>query len=699
MTGWHIDNRIMCAVLTASCGILLALRINPRLERLLWILLLAAGINNTIKLNLVENNLVNTNLVQYYLGAKYSFPYSSFYKLINAAVGRPQVSMMDLDSPPEILRHDPREQRAYYIDLMRIEGVEFDSLAPLDQLQKRAEETGTIRSESQYILHKYLPADQVESFRSDTHLALLKGNAEQNMLKKGRDISWDYGFNGSPLYVLLRHIDPTIYKPFSRETAQLNLAWQILSVLLIAWITGRALELDTNGCLAIAVLIFSSWDFIGWTLGGLIFSGLWLPVSFALLAMRKRKYSPAGFAIAWAGLIKIFPFILLLPAIAQSARIFVNRLTGKNQIKASSWSFHILAWCALSSAVLASISMLSGHSWIDFLRKITVQFHSEGYLANSVSLSNALWTIGIYDSPLPRILSFAALAAIGAMFFSFCGKSEDFMDSLPRRSLLLLAVTGFFVQTWFSYYAMAPLFLLPLIAKKHRIGAAFSAAGMSMTFILPDFGNPLIYAGPEIHILKVAPYVIIPAWLIILECRQLEFTKKAKRIVSFVILTCILLTASEALRQWEIRRLYDKGEQYLDIGDYNSALQQYKKLVIFAPLNPMAQMNKSIALAKLNKNEEASAAFERAVSLLPENSVILRNYGHLLFSAGRLDEAAVKLEAAKNISPFDELILLELARVRLAQGKKTEAKVLLIRARELQPDNDAISALLLEAEH
>lgn len=690
---------MMCAVLTASCGILFALRINPRLARLAWILLLAAGINNTIKLNLIENNLVNTNLVQYYLGAKYSFPYSSFYKLINAAVGRPQVSMMDLDCPPEILRHDPREQRAYYIDLMRIAGVEFDPLSPLAQLQKRSEETGIIRSESERILREYLPADQVEYFRNDTRLALLKGNAEQNMLKKGRDISWDYGFNGSPLYVLLRHIDPTLYKPFSRETAQINLAWQIVSVLLIAWITGMALELDINGRLAIAALIFSSWDFIGWALGGLIFSGLWLPVSFALLAMRKQKYLPAGFAIAWAGLIKIFPFILLLPAVAQIVRTVFNRLTGKDQIKTSFWSFYILVWCALSSVVLAFLSMLSGHSWIDFLKKIMAQFHSEGYLANSVSLSQALWTIGIYDSPLPRILSFAALAVIGAMFFSFCENNEDFMDSLPRRSLLLLAVTGFFVQTWFSYYAMAPLLLLPLIAKKHRLGAAFSAAGMSMTFILPDFGNPLIYAGPEIHILKVAPYVIIPAWFIILECRQLKFTKKRRRVASFLILICILLTAAEALRQWEIRRIYDKGEQYLDIDDYNSALQQYKKLVIFAPLNPMAQMNKGIALAKLNKNEEASAAFEHSVSLSPENSDIFRNYAHLLFSSGKLDEAAVKLEAAKNISPFDELILLELARVRLAQGKKTEAKVLLIRARELQPDNDTVSTLLLEAEH
>ena len=693
MLGWPIDDRGVCAALMALGGLLFALRLRGRLARVAWLALLIVGLTNALVVSLVPTNLININLVHHFLGAKYSFSYNSFYQLINAASEQPQVKMRDLERPPAMLRSDPREQRAYYIDLMRDSGVEFDPLAPLADLHRRAEETDVIRNEAINIMKEHLPVSQIGGFRRDALRAL-------NALS-GRDITTDYGYNGSPFYSLVRRADPTLHQPFGGGTAWFNLILQIAAALLLVWLTGAALGVELNGKLAMAALLFASWDFVGWALPGLIFAGLWLPVAVALFAISRRAAVPAGVAIAWAGLIKVFPFILLLPFGLRTIRSGLRRRGGTPPKESTRWLLVVMVSCVTSTLVLGFASTLSGRSWFEFLQKVFVQFQSKAFLLNSVSLSQGLFTIGIHGSPLPSILSLVALGMLSVMFLR--SGEGDFVAALPRRSLVLLAATGWLLHTWFNYYTIAPLLLLPLVARQQRAGAAIAAAALAMAFVLPEFDDPYLLGHAPLFALKVAPYVLIPVWLVALELGNLEFSRTAKRTkrpkgarrLAFVVgAICCALMAGETVRMQMIERLDRVGGGQLDRGDASDALGKYQRLVKLAPRNAMAHMNKGIALAMLERNPEAGAEFARAVELNPRSEHARQNYGRWLLNEGRLEEAVPELETAQRLVPFDEMVLFDLALARLRLGHRDEASALLVRALELHPENRTVKNLL-----
>ncbi len=692
MLAWSLDDRAVCAALMAAGGALLALRPRPRLARLAWLALLVLGLANALAISLMPRNLVNINVVHYYLGAKYSFPYSSLYQLINASLERPQVGMRDLDHPPAVVREDPRAQRAYYIGLLRDRGGDFDPLAPLAELRRRADESGALRDEAERILRENLRADQIDEFRGDVHRALIIERAEENIRAEGRNITWDYGFNGSPLYALVRRIDPTLHRPFGRETAWLNLGWQILAALVMAWATGLALGLDTNGRLAISALLFASWDFVGWALPGLIFAGMWLPVAMALLAMRRRHAPAAGVAIAWAGLIKLFPFILALPAGCRLLRTAWVRKRRPGESPAARWSCRLLVWCGLGVVVLASLALLSGRSWLEFSEKIFAQFQTKGYLLNSVSLSQLLMIAGIYSSPLLVLLPAAALFFLALLFLQ--RSDTDFATALPRRALLLLAATGWLVQTWFSYYAIVQLMLLPLLARRHRLAAAGMAGATAIAFLLPEYDDPLLLATPMLHALKIAPYVLVPAWLVALEFKEMALSPRARRVLIAAVVLLLAATGGEAIRKRAVRHEDETAGEYLDRGDAANALEHYQRMLTIAPREPMGHMNRAIAFMKLGRDMEAGTGFARAVALAPEIPEARRNYGRWLLQAGRLDEAEAQFTAGLALRPYDETLLFDLARVRLEQDRVADARALLFQARELNPRNQRVTALL-----
>jgi hypothetical protein len=81
-------------------------------------------------------------------------------------------------------------------------------------------------------------------------------------------------------------------------------------------------------------------------------------------------------------------------------------------------------------------------------------------------------------------------------------QDEDSMASAAPLAHLL-AATGWLVQVWFNYYAIAPLLLLPLVARAHRAGAAPQPSAWP-SFILPEFEDPELLGNPGLHVLKPA---------------------------------------------------------------------------------------------------------------------------------------------------------------------------------------------------
>ena len=688
MTLWSLGDRGVCAGLTLAASVLLALgpRVRPsRALRAAWIVVIVAGVANGLALNLQPANLINTNLSHYYLGAKYPVPYSDTYRLMQAAEGRPQIGIRDLDHPALVLRSSPTEQRAYYLDLLRARRVPFDPLLPLDSLARRARESGAVGAEARRLLDERLPADRIADFRRDVHVAVAGAVR--------RPLTIDFGYNGSPFYGFIRQADPTLHAPYGPVAAWANALWQLLGVALLAWIAGSALGLELDERLAAAALIVASWDFAGFAMPGLMFTELWVPIAIVAWAMRHRRAAVAGVAIAFAGLLKLFPFVLMLPAVVAFARSFGSSARGAIAPATRRWALALVATGAIATAMLGLASGLAGRSWPDFVHKVVVEFAAAPNLVNSVNPVAALMTLGVSSrSPFLRGVPLVAIVLLVAMFL----RSDDarFHAALPRRALVLMATSGWLVKSWLNYYAVVPLLLLPLYARGRRTTAAAMAAATAVAGFLPEFDDPLLLAHPWLHFLKLAPYLLLPAWMVGAELGGLRWSRAERRVGAGVAVVLALVAGEEVWRLGRIQRLAEEASAASDAGRAQEALDGYRDLLRLSPGDAFTRRKEAIALATLGRMDEALVSFGRAVALAPDDAAARDDYGRGLWMAGRLDEAAAQLEAARALTPDDPQVLFVLARARLSQGRRSEAVGLLARARELAPGEPQIAEAL-----
>ena len=666
-----------------AAAILLALPKPGRRARVAWMSLIVLGLGYALALNLQPANFPASNFVHYYLGAKYPAPYLDTYRLIRAGEGQPQIDMRDLDHPEKVVGETEEERRLYSIELLRAARVPFDPLAPLDSLEARARDSGAVEAEAQQILASHLPAGRITDFRRDVRTAASMGQTER--------LTLDFGYNGSPFYGLLRQLDPTLHLPLSRLSAFAGLAWQLLGVALIAWLAGLALGLSSVEGLAVAALILVSADFATFAMTGLIITELWVPILVAAWALRSGKYALAGAAIAIAGLMKLFPFLLTLVAIVPLVR---STTTGSRESDAAlvrRRAFALLASCAAVTLAMGLLSLMTGRTWADFFHKIAVEFESHVNIANSVSAA-AVWKIlGVRaESPLPRLISLGALIPLAALFWT-AGSAKS---ALPRRALVLIGATGWLVESWLNYYAVAPFILLPLVARRHRTGAAVIAIGMAVSYLTPGFYDPMLIQEPAVRLLKLAPYLAAPAWLVWLELRDMRLPLRYVRFMAVVAVLLALALGEEIWRGQETKRLAERGESAFARSDAQGALQSYERLLRLAPGDGTGTHRRAIALATLGRMDEALPQFARAAELSPRDISARDDYGRALLMSGRVGEAVQELESARRLAPSDVQVLFALSRARLAEGRRGDAVALLERARELAPTDPGIRQAL-----
>jgi hypothetical protein len=254
-----------------------------------------------------------------------------------------------------------------------------------------------------------------------------------------------------------------------------------------------------------------------------------------------------------------------------------------------------------------------------------------------------------------------------------------------------------FVQLWFNYYAVAPLILLPLVAKKNPLGAAVGAASLAVVFLLPAFDDPILAENRLRWLVKTVPYIAIPAWLVFVEFKPL-FQEKLVRRWGFVLsVVLVVLIGGEAFRQSMIRQYDTDGGRYLDQGQAKAALGCYNSLLGIAPRNAMAHMSKGICLAGMRQYDEAEASFRRASELAPDQPHTFSNLAHLLWMRGNFMEAQAEIEKAAALAPYDDAIWAERAQIVTTLGNHTAAKQYLTRAMELNPQNREAQAMLHSA--
>lgn len=685
MYDWIVSERLPCVAFTLTGALLLALRLRERTARIAWLVLLAASVLYAIVLTAMSANLTNNNIVHYYLGAKYDVPYSQFYRVTYAAASRPQVAMHDLDRPPSYVRGDSTEQRAYYIDLLRSTGQSFDPLAATPSLRQEAISAGAVAREADSILLANLDPTQIERFKDDVRRALEVEREEANTAQEQSQLGDDYGFNGSPFYAALRHLDPTLHRPFDRWVGTVNLAWQIPSVIAGFWLLGAALGLGTTQRLATLALLFASWDLAGWSLPGLILGGLWLPIGLASWLASRGRPKLAGGTLAWAGVIKLFPFGMLIPSLVGIARGVLLNITRRERATYLRTHLSLVGSCFLWAAILTLASLAFGRSWTDYLAKVAVQFGSQAYLLNSVSFNQLLLTLGVFDTPVLSILRLLLAGILGVLLW--VAPEPDLPFAHAKRAIVVLALCGFFVDTWFNYYALAPVVLLVCASRTRPLGAAIGVTAFALATLLPEWDHPILRDQPALWSLKIAPYLAVPCWLAWLELAPAKSAPGLKRALWALAALALALAAGEVARKALVRHYEVEGNRALDQGDAKRASLLFDRQLTFSPHNDVAEMNRGISFAMLGRAQDAVASFDRAVRLAPANVRARVNYAHMLLKLGHYDKASAQVEAALEYSPSSVDALLEYGRIRLAQERPEEARESLRRALELQPTN------------
>ena len=660
------ESRLFCAALTAAIAAMVLM--NPRAARVRLVLglLIALGIANAFLL--IHKRDVHSNLTHYFLGAKYRIPYFDFYKVTAAAMGHPQALYRDLREPDRLFRADPREQRLYTLGLLRQGNVAFPESATLDELAEACRSAGLVEREAQEILDRAMEPGQAAALRND--LAKLKLDVD------------DFGFNGSPLYALIRQIDPTLHRPFGPAVCRVNLLWQWAALFAMALLAARAFRWTREDALLVVALIVASWDYTGWALNGLIAAGWMLPAMLALWGFHRRNPWLAGFGIAWAGLIKLFPFILLLPP----AILLLRQLLARQVTPAGRDAAKTIAACALFGAALAAAGSLTGLSWLEFLRKIAVQFQDSSYLNNSAGISGVLLTLGLSRSLsiiLPQITVFFAL-----LWILWMHKEDDLRARLPSVSLLLLASMPWLTQTWLNYYAVIGLFLLPELLRNDRRAANVLLVLFSVGAFLPEFGFAYPQRFALLPIVKGLGYLLLPLAAIALEIGNIQRTPDLLRgrdpvsqglfgrlygiltagVALSLIVLCVELYVTHSMRSNLAagRDLYRKGA-------IREALPFFESAARHAPWNAAARIELGQTLADLRDIEGALAQYRIAVEQKPDSAPARSRLGVLLIQIGQKDEALAQFQEAARLMPYDETIQLNCGSALLSVGKKTEA--------------------------
>ena len=88
------------------------------------------------------------------------------------------------------------------------------------------------------------------------------------------------------------------------------------------------------------------------------------------------------------------------------------------------------------------------------------------------------------------------------------------------------------------------------------------------------------------------------------------------------------------------------GVEYMKAGRNNQAMEHLQRALIHDPDLPVAHNAIAVLYERLGENEKAEAHFKRVIELSPQDSDALNNYGRFLCSLERYDEATTAFERA-----------------------------------------------------
>jgi predicted Zn-dependent protease len=120
-------------------------------------------------------------------------------------------------------------------------------------------------------------------------------------------------------------------------------------------------------------------------------------------------------------------------------------------------------------------------------------------------------------------------------------------------------------------------------------------------------------------------------------------------------------------------------------GNPNQLLRRMTQDALREPQNPVYAYGKALALAKLERGDEALAAFRQAEKLAPHNDLIQRDMAVYYFQRNRYLEAQKLLENLARRRPMDGVVLYYLGRIYQERRQYDQALPLLEKVQKLNP--------------
>ncbi|MGQ9688229.1 MAG: beta-barrel assembly-enhancing protease [Desulfobaccales bacterium] len=120
-------------------------------------------------------------------------------------------------------------------------------------------------------------------------------------------------------------------------------------------------------------------------------------------------------------------------------------------------------------------------------------------------------------------------------------------------------------------------------------------------------------------------------------------------------------------------------------GNPHQMLRRMTQACIREPQNPVYAYGKALALARMERSDEAMSTFQQALALNPQNRIIQREMAIHLFEGNRYQQALPILLRLNQTQPQDEVVLYYLGRIYQENRQIDQALAAMERVQSLNP--------------
>jgi len=135
----------------------------------------------------------------------------------------------------------------------------------------------------------------------------------------------------------------------------------------------------------------------------------------------------------------------------------------------------------------------------------------------------------------------------------------------------------------------------------------------------------------------------------------------------------------------ELKAYANAAEEHFRSGDYTSAENNFRKILVVEPQNVYALCNLGVTLLRLNNNEEAAEILLKALAYNYENDFAHYARGVALLRTGRVDDAAEELQEGLKINDKSAPAWHTLGLIAIKRGQYDLAKENFLKAVEIDP--------------